>query len=145
MSPKRSANARKAMVAENDLATVYDVDSFLGKIKEQRKYWMFFQAELWQTEVEGKKYFKAKIYTIPEVVYGSSMAFSISGAERKPIEINVSYGPGSEQLSIATHRDLANARSKAKKWSDVLSEFAEICDFLKLLVLEHPRPVSKNN
>jgi len=145
MSAKTLSNARKVMVAENDLATVYDVDSFLGKIKEQRKYWMFFQAGVWQTEVLGRKYFEVRIFAIPEVVYGSLMKISISGAEGRPIEIDVAYGPGSEQCAIATYGDISKIKSKAKRWSDVLNEFAEICDFMKLLVLDHPKPVSKDN
>jgi len=145
MSVQDLANARKVMVAENELATVYDVDNFLGKIKGQRNKWAFFQTEIWQAEVLGRRYFKVKIFTIPGVVCGSSMSFNISGAEGKPIEVDVSYGPGSEQLTIATFRDLANARSKAVRWSDVLNEFAEICSFFRLLVLEYLRPVSKGN
>jgi len=137
MSSRNLANARKVRVAENDLATVYDVDSFLGKIKEQRNKWTFFQTGVWQAEVLGRKYLKVKISTIPAIVHGSSMSFNISGSEGRPIEVDVSYGPGSEQCAIATLGDLANARAKAVRWSDVLNEFAEICSFLRVLVIEH--------
>jgi len=109
--------------------TAYDVGSFT---KKELQRWESFKIELFVTEEGEKKNFNTEI-TGQDAV-GGSMVIKIMGSKGVPISVNVKSE--NEQLKDATLRDLSETMDRVTRWADVLKEFAQLCEYVKLLASE---------
>jgi len=111
--------------------TVYDVGYFAVKKRQAR--WESFKTKLSVTEDGRERSFEAEITGKNAV--GGSMVINIMGYKGVPISVNVNYKSESEQLKDATLKDFSEAINRVTRWADVLKEFAQLCKYIKPLVV----------